>query len=124
MITETVRERSELLRDAAQKARLTVFPDLLLCFTARFQRLTYKYSSIAYAVMLKDVGSLYQTLYLTATAMKLAPCALGSGDSDLFARATGLSMVMEPSVGEFMISTTNEADDPGPKLPEVPREGA
>ena len=102
-------DRAALFRDAAQKARLEVFPDVLLCFTARFQRLSFKYSSIAYAVMLKDLGALYQNLYLVATAMGLAPCALGSGDIELFARASGLSPMIEPSVGEFMLSTLNEA---------------
>jgi SagB-type dehydrogenase family enzyme len=109
-----------LLREAAQKARLQALPDVLLCMTARFQRLTYKYSSIAYAVMLKDLGALYQTFYLAATAMDLAPCAIGSGDADRFAKATGFSELIEPSVGEFMLSAPDPNEGQGPRLPEVP----
>jgi SagB-type dehydrogenase family enzyme len=58
---------------------------------------------MAYSVILKNVGALYQTMYLVATAMDLAPCALGGGDSDLFARAAGLEYTVETSVGEFLL---------------------
>src|SRR5215470_14686816 len=52
---------------------------------------------------LKHVGVLYQTMYLTATAMGLAPCAVGGGNADLFAKATGLDPYSEASVGEFLL---------------------
>jgi SagB-type dehydrogenase family enzyme len=99
-----------LLKDAATKARATQFPDVLFCVTCRFQRLSYKYSSIAYAIMLKDLGALYQTFYLVATAMELAPCAIGGGDADLFAAVAGLDYVIEPYIGEFILSSRNEAE--------------
>ena len=60
---------------------------------------------MAYNVMLKNVGVLYQTMYLVATAMDLAPCALGGGDSDLFTRAAGLDYYAETSVGEFLLGS-------------------
>ena len=50
--------------------------------------MSWKYASIAHALTLKNVGVLQQTLYLVATAMGLAPCALG-GYSDTFATAAG-----------------------------------
>ena len=53
---------------------------ILLVLTARFQRVSWKYELIAYATILKGVGVLYQTMYLVATAMRLAPCAIGAGD--------------------------------------------
>ena len=40
-----------------------------------------------------------------ATAMDLAPCALGGGDSDLFTRAAGLDYYTETSVGEFLLGS-------------------
>jgi hypothetical protein len=46
---------------------------------------------------------LYQTMYLAATAMGLAPCAVGGGDADLFARAAGVDYYAETSVGEFLL---------------------
>ena len=60
---------------------------------------------MAYATTLKNVGVLYQTMYLVATAMGLAPCALGCGDSDAFARAAGADYYAEPSVGEFLLGS-------------------
>jgi SagB-type dehydrogenase family enzyme len=80
-------------------------PQVQLVITARFQRVAWKYRSMAYALVLKHVGVLYQTMYLVATAMDLAPCALGGGDSDLFAAATGLDYYAEAAVGEFLIGS-------------------
>jgi oxazoline/thiazoline dehydrogenase len=80
-------------------------PQLLIIITARFQRLAWKYESIAYALMLKHVGVLYQTMYLVATAMNLAPCAIGGGDSDLFTQAVGGNYYAQTSVGEFALGS-------------------
>jgi hypothetical protein len=44
-------------------------------------------------------------MYLTATAMGLAPCAIGGGDADLFARAAGTDYCAETSVGEFLLGS-------------------
>jgi SagB-type dehydrogenase family enzyme len=60
---------------------------------------------MAYALILKHVGVLYQTMYLAATAMSLAPCGIGCGDSDLFARAAGTDYYAETSVGEFLLGS-------------------
>jgi nitroreductase len=71
--------------------------------TARFRRVSWKYEGIAYATVLKDVGVLLQNLYLVCTAMGLAPCALGSVNLDLTARAFGTDWQLEPSVGQFIL---------------------
>ncbi|MBT2405455.1 MULTISPECIES: SagB family peptide dehydrogenase [unclassified Streptomyces] len=80
-------------------------PDVLITMTSRFQRLSWKYQSIAYAVTLKHVGVLYQTLYLVATAMGLAACGLGSGNSELAERAFGLDPLKESAIGEFLLGS-------------------
>jgi len=80
-------------------------PDVLIIIAARFGRVTWKYRSIAYATVLKDLGALLQTMYLVATAMGLAPCAIGAGDSESFARVTGLPFAEEGSVGEFALGS-------------------
>ncbi|MCM2423109.1 SagB family peptide dehydrogenase [Streptomyces sp. RKAG293] len=95
----------ELLTAAWRATNCTVDPQVLLTVTSRFGRLSWKYSQIAYALTLKHVGVLYQTLYLVATAMGLAPCGLGSGDTDAAARALGLDWTSESSVGEFLIGS-------------------
>jgi SagB-type dehydrogenase family enzyme len=94
-----------LLRDAMRSTGQEAMPQVLITIAARFQRLSWKYESMAYSVILKNVGALYQTMYLVATAMDLAPCALGGGDSDLFARAAGLEYTVETSVGEFLLGS-------------------
>jgi SagB-type dehydrogenase family enzyme len=95
-----------LLQMAAITGLLERPPQVLLVIAARFQRMQLKYQSMTYSVILKNVGALYQTMYLVATAMGLAPCALGGGHSDLFAQAAGLSYLEETSVGEFLLGSS------------------
>ena len=79
-------------------------PQILLVFAARFRRVAWAYESMAYALILKHVGVLIQSMYLVATSMGLGACAVGGGDSDAFAAATGLDYLVEGSVGEFVLS--------------------
>lgn len=78
-------------------------PPVLITMTARMARLSWVYDGIAYATALKHVGVLQQTLYLVATAMGLAPCALATGDSDYATEALRLTWPSEVSVGEFVV---------------------
>ncbi len=108
-LAEMTTDVNRLLEDAAwgsqiQQEKLQV----LIIISSRFQRIAWKYASMAYSASLKHVGVLYQTMYLTATAMGLAPCALGDGDSDCFARAAGLDYCEETSVGEFLLGNKPE----------------
>ena len=100
--TETV---EELLKDAWYATGQQSMPQVLIIVAARFQRLAWKYESVAYALMLKHVGVLYQTMYLVATAMNLAPCGLGGGNSDLFAKVVGCDYYAETSIGEFALGS-------------------
>lgn len=81
-------------------------PQLLIVLTARFQRLSWKYQSVVYATVLKEVGVVMQTMYLCATAMGLGGCALGAGDARLFGEAAGLDYCTESSVGEFLLGSS------------------
>jgi oxazoline/thiazoline dehydrogenase len=92
-----------LLEEAYFATGKSCMPQILFVFAARFQRLAWVYESVAYALILKDVGSLQQTMYLVATAMNLAPCAIGGGNSDRFAEAVGTDYYTETSVGEFIL---------------------
>ena len=78
---------------------------VLIIIASLFHRISWKYSAMAYAATLKNVGVLFQTMYLVATAMELAPCAVGSGNSDVFARALGSDSCEESSVGEFLLGS-------------------
>lgn len=84
---------------------------VLLVLTARFDRVMWKYSGFAYSLILKDVGIVFQNLYLAATAMNLAPCAIGVGNSDRFSRILGADYYAETSVGEFALGSAPSASE-------------
>ncbi|MFB2918217.1 SagB family peptide dehydrogenase [Aerosakkonema funiforme] len=94
-----------LLKNAETATVPPCNPQILIILATRFPRVSWGYESMAYALTLKHVGVLYQTMYLVATAMNLAPCAIGGGNSDLFATATGCDYYAETSVGEFMLGS-------------------
>jgi len=98
-------ELNELFERAYYAADQQSLPRILIILSARFQRVAWKYEAIAYALVLKHVGVVYQTMYLVATAMGLAPCALGGGDSDLFAAIARTNYYAETSVGEFILGS-------------------
>ena len=94
-----------LLYDAWKATGQQDIPQVLLIITARFGRLFWKYPSFGYGLILKHIGVLYQTFYLVATAMQLAPCAIGSGNSEKFCQVAALDEVEESSVGEFSLGS-------------------
>jgi SagB-type dehydrogenase family enzyme len=97
-----------LLDEARHTAGMTAIADVLIVLAAYFPRVHWKYESMAYALILKDVGVLYQTMYLVATAMGLAPCALGGGSAQRFCEIVGADYWEESSVGEFLLSAREE----------------
>ena len=85
-----------LLEDAALCAGVDPATlQVLLVSSARFPRVSWKYSGLAYSLVLKHVGIVQQSMYLVATSMGLAvaPCA---GDSDLFARRSAPTTMPRP----------------------------
>jgi SagB-type dehydrogenase family enzyme len=88
-------------------------PQILITIAARFGRISWKYSSIAYSLILKDVGCMIQTFYLAATDMGLDGCAIGTGNIDLFAKMTGLAFHVEGPVGQFALGRGRKAAGPG-----------
>ncbi|MBU6533327.1 SagB/ThcOx family dehydrogenase [Streptomyces mayonensis] len=111
----------ERIEEARIVAGLADPPSVVITITSRFHRLAWKYSGLAYALTLKHVGAVTQNLYLIATAMGLAPCALGSGDVDLAARTTGTDWRIEPGVGGFALGTRREERSPVPHRPSAIR---
>ena len=94
----------EALLTAAQFAMdAPASPQILITIAARFGRISWKYSSLAYALILKDVGVLTQTFYLMATDMGLGGCAIGPTNVDLFAEMTGIEFHVEGPVGQFAL---------------------
>jgi len=79
-------------------------PDVTFYISSRFERTAWKYESIAYRLVQQDLGCLYQTMYLVATALDLAPCALGVTQCALLAKVLGIDPHSEPFVGAFTLS--------------------
>jgi SagB-type dehydrogenase family enzyme len=104
-ILDYSQEVHELIKDASLATAYQANPQVLLTIAARFQRVSWKYRSIAYAVMLRNTGVLYQTFYLVAIAMGLAPCGIGNGNSERFSKLTGLNYFTEGSLGEFILGS-------------------
>ena len=114
--------REPLLAEAALANGSGLRPQLLIVLTARFPRMLWKYQTMGYAAILKDVGVLYQSMYLVATAMGLAPCAVGVGNPEPLRAVTGDRYWAESSVGEFMLGSLPEEVEPeAPGLSAAPR---
>jgi oxazoline/thiazoline dehydrogenase len=96
-------EMENLLNDAHLATAGQGFPQVLITMANRFNRFNWKYSSMSYAAQLKNIGVIYQTLYLVATSMGIGGCGLGTGNSERFSKITGLNYLEEGSLGEFMI---------------------
>jgi len=96
-------ELQALLASAKFAMGVPAAPQILITIAARFGRISWKYSSVAYALILKDVGVLTQTLYVMATDMGLGGCAIGLTNIDLFAKMTGIEFHVEGPVGQFAI---------------------
>nr|WP_249127790.1 SagB family peptide dehydrogenase [Bradyrhizobium lablabi] len=88
-------------------------PQVLITIAARFGRISWKYSSIAYSLILRDVGALIQTFYLAATDMGLGGCAIGISNIDLFAKMTKLEFHVEGPVGQFALGRPRKAPAAG-----------
>ncbi|TCA08602.1 SagB family peptide dehydrogenase [Rhizobium leguminosarum] len=86
-------------------------PATVIVLSARFQRMTWKYRSLTYSVILKNVGVLMKTIYDALPGCGLGGCALGSGNIDLFEELTGLDWLEESSVGEFVIGVPEQPQE-------------
>jgi SagB-type dehydrogenase family enzyme len=106
-------EFEALLKSAEFAMGASAVPQVLITIAARFGRVSWKYSSIAYSLILKNVGVLTQTFYMMATDMELGGCAIGSINIDLFARMTGIEFYVEGPVGQFAIGRGTTSRLPG-----------
>jgi SagB-type dehydrogenase family enzyme len=105
-------QHDALFRSAEFAMGASAAPQILITIAARFGRVSWKYSSIAYALILKDVGALMQTFYVMATDMGLGGCAIGTTNIDLFAKMTGLQFHVEGPVGQFALGRGAKPEAP------------
>ena len=95
---------TEPFRSAAARSAECDPPPVLLVVTSRIARVSEPYGRLAYGLVLKEVGGLFQTLYLACARLGLAACALGGGSPDaLLAQLIGDGEMDQPVVGEFMV---------------------
>lgn len=97
-VQRLIRTTSATLAEAAE-------PQAVLLMSARAGRVMWGYEQVAYANILKHVGVLMQTIYLTATAMGLGTVAQGFSDTAAFTAATGLDELEECNVGSMILGT-------------------
>ena len=102
---------SDILGCAQLAAAMDAPPQVVISMTARFRRLSWKYEGLPYRLVMMHVGVLMQSLYLVCTAMRLAPCALGTVSVTAAARAFGTDWQVEPCVGQFVIGREPDASD-------------
>ncbi len=90
--------------DAATVAAACDRPPVTIVITSRFGRQASSYDHLAYGLVLKEVGCLFQTMYLVGEHLDIAVCALGGGSPDgLLHELLGTDDLSEPVVGEFML---------------------
>lgn len=94
---------------AATGGMLNRDPAVILLVTAVFGRVMWKYRGISLSLIYKDTGCLIQTLYLVATSLGLAPCAIGGGEERANSTWLGLDPLLESQVGCMLLGPRDEA---------------
>jgi hypothetical protein len=69
-----------------------------------------------YHAVLMETGALYQTMYLAATALGLAPCAIGAFPELATAELLGVDSRDEAQVGMFALGTDDTGRPPNPRI--------
>jgi SagB-type dehydrogenase family enzyme len=110
-VRDGLRERVEFYMGTAAGAHGK--PAVLLAISAVFARTCWKYRGIPYQLILQEVGALYQTMYLTATRLDLAPCAIGAFPELAINEILGLDGRDEAQVGLFVLGVPRPDDAAG-----------
>ena len=87
----------------AAAGRLNARPAILLLIMSRVDRMMWKYERLGLVNIYRDVGCLVQTMYLVATEMGLAPCAIGTIRDRDNAEWLDLNPLDEAQVGCFLL---------------------
>jgi SagB-type dehydrogenase family enzyme len=93
----------ELLETSRVAANLSAPPAVLLTVTARFQRVSWKYSGLGYSLVLRNFGALSQLLSLVCVALGLAGHRIDAAEIAVSSRIFGIDWRVESSVGGFAV---------------------
>ena len=98
----------EMLAENPHEYICRATPQVTLYISARIGRTAWKYASIAYKVVNQDMGCLFQTFYLVATALGLSPCAIGSVDTKRLGQVLQIDWREEPFIGAFTLGKNEQ----------------
>jgi SagB-type dehydrogenase family enzyme len=79
-------------------------PDIVVKLVVDIAGASHAYERIAYRLALLNAGMIMQTMYLAATTLCLATCAIGSGDSLNFANQVGIDRGQQDVIAELALS--------------------
>ena len=102
-------DRDAMRREAESASHYAGSANVQILIFSRLQRLLWKYKSMAYAITLQNAGALKQTLYLVATSLELAPCAIGNGNERWLRSCPNLTSTKRWWVGNFLLSAGSTA---------------
>ena len=91
------------VRESAAYAKSPGGVQAVVILTARFARVAWKYHSIAYSLVLKNVGSAMATMCLVAEHANLSVRPIGIGDTSIIEALTGVHHLEESPVGELIL---------------------
>jgi SagB-type dehydrogenase family enzyme len=92
--------------EAAGRSASTKTPPIVILITSRIREVNAYYGELAYSLVLKEIGCIFQTLYLVCESLGLAGCALGGGAPDnVLSHLCSTHALAEPLLGEFLLGT-------------------
>lgn len=83
-------------------------PHAVLLITSVFQRIMWKYRFMTLSLANREAGCLLQTLYLVATDVGAAVCAIGAGNELAISRQLGLDPLEEGLVASLAIGVADD----------------
>ena len=94
-------ELDAMLASASFAMDTAATAQVLITIAGRFGRVSWKYSSLAYSLVLKNVGALTKRFTSWQRIWGSADARSGAIDIELFAKMTGLEFHTEGAVGQF-----------------------
>lgn len=119
---ESDREHREMVAEMARRRMSPTVsgrPAVLFLVTAVFARTCWKYRGMPYQAILMETGALYQTMYLAASLLDLAPCAIGAFPELATAQLIGVDSRDEAQVGMFALGVADLDALPCPQITAV-----
>lgn len=86
-------------------------PAMVFIITAVFARTCWKYTGTPHHLILKEVGTLYQTMYLVANLLNLAACPIGAFPGMAIDEMLHLDGRDESTVGIFLSGAPETTED-------------